>query len=104
MNKQHGCHCAAPYRCTYTTADNKIQISLQSINLTGKKLSSRNGHPQYEAIETQASVKMSTTLWPEYQGLRGRSKEMSTTFFQYRSLLKNTKATIYFLTNVTHMQ
>lgn len=60
------------------TADNKIQMSLQSINLTGKKQSGRNGHPQYEAIETQASVKISTTLWPEYQGLRGRSK--STTF------------------------
>lgn len=46
MNKQHGSHCAVPYRCTYTTADNKIQMSLQSINLTGKKQSARSGHPQ----------------------------------------------------------
>lgn len=62
------------------TADNKIQMSLQSINLTKKNQSAGNGHPQYEAIETQASVKISTTLWPEYPGLRGRSKELSASF------------------------
>lgn len=62
------------------TADNKIQMSLGGINLIGKKQSAENGHPQYEAMERQASVKISTTLWPEYQGLRGRSKELSNTF------------------------
>lgn len=50
--------------------DNKIQMSLQIINLTRKNQSVRNGRPQYEAVETQASVKISTTFWPEYQGLR----------------------------------
>lgn len=62
------------------TADIKIQMSLQSMKVTGKNQSARNGHPQYEAIETQAPVKIRTTLWPEYPGLRRRSKELSISF------------------------